>query len=470
MSWIEKIFGKKETGEKSIRPGDNGRQLKKESEREKRFVLPGLEHLSFGRYSDNNKTVAKTRSWYLAEDLYKEKKYIEALSAFLDYLKDDAVNNVSVKKNGENTRFTIFQGTQKLHGKVKNEAISVHARLAIMETPGIAIMRRMLEMNYRLYYTHTSMDEKNTLCMVFMSDLKSTSPGKLYYGLRELAIKADRQDDLLISDFPELKPVDNEHTKPLPEEELEIKYRFFRRWIEETLNRASELNQDSFSGAIAYLYLTLIYRIDFLIQPEAGFLSKIEAINNIYWDKKDEITLVERNRKMKSAIEKLLDITKENFSKDLYHSISTFSIAPPPKEGKVRDHIYSANKEIRWYLENKYPDIALVINEYGLMYNQFIHSMPQIQTDLITIYMAVMHPEFFKALGMATSFYNPENKQLNRKEIEEAVSLALSRFQEKFKNMKWDNEAISYKDIGEFGQSFSEQIANLNLETKRELL
>lgn len=31
------------------------------------------EEISFGRYSDNNKTKAKTDKWYLAEDLYKDK-------------------------------------------------------------------------------------------------------------------------------------------------------------------------------------------------------------------------------------------------------------------------------------------------------------------------------------------------------------------------------------------------------------
>jgi hypothetical protein len=337
-----------------------------------------------------------------------------------------------------------------------------------METPGTAVMRRLLELNYSLYYSHSALDEGNTLNMVFISDVTATNPSKLYYGLRELATKADRQDDLLLTDFSYLKPTDTDHIQKLPEYELEVKYKYFRKWIEETLERVSKLNQDSFSGAIAYLLLGLVYRIDFLILPEAKLLASLEKINAIYWEKKDEIALVQRNQMMKEAIKKLLDITKEEFEASLYHAKSTFSIATPPKSDKVRDHIVSANKDSNWYVENKYPDLAIIINEYGMLYNQFIYSMPRVQTDLIVIYMAVMHPDFFKELGMKTPLYNADTKEFNEEAISGAVNNAISKFKDKFKNMRWDDSRISYGSLYDFGISFSEHMANMNLETKRD--
>lgn len=427
----------------------------------------GLEDIRFGRYSDNNKSREKTQSWYAAEDLFKEKKYTAAFAAFFRYLRDEDEDNIIYTQDGDDFTFTIFQGSKKVHGTIRDLTISANAPLAIMETPGTAVMRRMLEMNYTLYYSHSAMDEGNTLCMVFIADAPSTNPGKLYYGLRELATKADRQDDLLLTDFPSLKPTDNEHILSLPHKELDVKYNYFRKWIEETLSRVSDLNQDSFSGAIAYLLLTLIYRIDFLMQPEAKLLSEIEKINGLYWDKKEETALVERNQMMKDAIRKLLDISKEDFSKSLYKTKYSFSIATPPKADKVRDHIMSANKDARWYIDNKYPDIALVINEYGMMYNEFIYSMPKVQTDLITVYMALVHSDYFADLGMKTALYDAAKKEFNTELITEIMDSAVEKYKDKFKNLKWDHSQISYNSLYDFGIDFSEQLADLNLETKR---
>ncbi|HRO42215.1 MAG TPA: hypothetical protein PL009_05240 [Flavipsychrobacter sp.] len=466
MNWLYKLFGSKDQEDDTSANESNG--LAKVDNHSGVWIFAGLEDIRFGRYSDNNKSQKKTQSWYIAEDRFKEKNYTEAFVAFFDYLRDDEEDNVIVIQDGNSFTFTLFQGSKKVHGEINTETINAKSPLAEMVHPSTAVMRRLLEINYSLYYSHSGMDNGNTLYMVFIADVPSTNPSKLYYGFRELATKSDRQDDLLLSDFSSLKPTDHEHLRLLPEAELEVKYKYFKKWIEETLARVSELNQDSFSGAIAYLLLTLIYRIDFLMQPEAKLLSALEKINGLYWDKKNEIALVERNQMMKDAIRKLLDISKEDFSKSLYKSKSTFSIATPPKADKARDHIISANKDSNWYVENKYSDIALVINEYGMVYNQFLYSMPKLQTDLITIYMAVMHADFFAELGMKEKLYDAEKKQFASDLITGATDYAIEKYKDKFRNMKWDHSQISFSNLYEFGIDFSEQLSNLNLETKRD--
>ena len=467
MNWLTRLLGLgQEEVEKKSSSKSNGTPSRKPVG--KIYPFAGLDGIHFGRYSDNNKSQKKTQSWYIAEDRYKEKNYGEAFNAFFDYLRDEEEDNVVFKPDGRKFTFSLTQGSKKIYGESDGDVITARCALAVMDTPGTAVMRRLLEMNYALYYSHSSLDDGNTLYMVFISDVASTNPSKMYYGLRELATKADRQDDLLLTDFSYLKPTDTDHIQKLPDHELEVKYKYFRKWIQDTLNRVSEVNQDSFSGAIAYLLLALIYRIDFLILPEAKLLAQMEKINAMYWDKKDEIALVERNQMMKDAIRKLLDLSKEDFSASLYHSKSTFSIATPPKSDKVRDHVISADKDSNWYVEHKYPDIAVVINEYGVLYNQFIYSMPRVQTDLVTIYMAVMHADFFAELGMKEKLYNPDTKQFDKDSIETAVDQALSKFKDKFKGMKWDHSRVSYESLYDFGVTFSEHMVNMNLETRRE--
>src|ERR1700749_3573037 len=73
--------------------------------------------INFGRYSDNNKTVEKTSRWTDADNLFREKKYYESIDAFFDYLRDDAADNVILKRNGQDFTFEIYQGSKIVRGK-----------------------------------------------------------------------------------------------------------------------------------------------------------------------------------------------------------------------------------------------------------------------------------------------------------------------------------------------------------------
>lgn len=455
MGWLEKLFGKEEKTTVRAAPVSSGNPF------------AGLEGIRFGRYSDNNKSYKKTQGWYVAEDRYKEKAYSETFAAFFDYITDEAEGNVMFKPDGKRFTFELVQGSKKVYGKCDGEHIVAEAPIAVMEKASNAVMRRLLEQNFSLYYSRYALDEKGMLCLVFDSAVSTASPNKMYYALREMAKFADRQDEILLADFSSLKAADTAHIQALPEHEVNVKYAYFRKWIEETLNRVSGLNADSFSGAIAYLFLTLLYRIDFLIVPEAKLMANLEEVSSFYWAKKDETPLVERNAMMTDGVRKLLDISREEFGQGLYRSKGTFAITPVPVMDKIRENVQAANKDAQWYVDNKYPDLALALNEYGMMYNQFSYSMPALITELSTIYMAVMHADFFSALGMKEHCYNPETKTLNKALITRAIDNAIARWPDKYVSLKWNHDRVNYSSLWDFGYTFSDQVVGLNLEVKR---
>lgn len=465
MRWINKILGKKE--EETRANGKHNGAANKNLAPGK-YLFAGLEGTCFGRYSDNNKTLAKTQAWYRSEDLFKEKKFHESFAAFFEYLRDEEEDNVHFKQDGDKFTFDLLQGSKKVTGKCDGKTIVCCVPLAMMAEPNTAVMRKLLDMNFSLYYSRTALKEDGTLYMIFDTDVNSASTSKMYYALRELATKADRQDDILLADFNTLKAVGTDHIVPLTPHELDFKFRYFQTWIREGLAKIDELNQDSFSGAIAYLLPGILYRIDFLIVPEAKILAEIERISGIYWTRKEDTTLVERNQMMKDAIRKMLDTTtKEQFAASVYHSKSTFSISAPPKPDKMRDNIYNANKDARWYVDNKYPEIALALVEYGMVYNQFTYSMPSVLTELTSVFMAVRHGDYYRECGMKPVLYNPEDKKFDKQTIEDAIEGILSRYREKFKNLKWDFSRMRYDGLYEFAVSFTELMTNINLETKR---
>jgi len=456
MGWLDKLLGKDVTT--TTVPAETGIVIK---------PFAGLDGIRFGRYSDNNKPYAKIRSWYLAEDRFKEKAYAEAFAAFFDHISDDEEQNVEFRSDGAGFSFEFIQGSKMIRGKIDKGHIIAIALIAVMEKPSNAVMHRLLDLNFSLCYTRFALDDEQMLCQVFDTHADKATPSKLYYGLRELAKYADREDDLLMAEFSSLKAVDPALVHPLPEAELQVKYTYFHKWINEALKLVDGLNADSFAGAISYAFLTLLYRIDFLLVPEAGLMARLEALSNTYWHKKEEIPLVERNATMKEGIRKLLDITAEEFSKGVYRTKGTFAVVATPPADKVRENIRGANKDAQWYVENKHPDLVLVINEYGMVYNQFSYSMPRVLTELTTIYMAVLHVDFFRDLGMDPLFRDPLTGQLQPQLIASAIDVAMARWPDKYVNLTWDHNRINYNTLWDFAHSFSEQVAGLNTEIKR---
>ncbi len=423
-------------------------------------------NIKMGRYSDNNKTVAKTNKWYEAEDLYKEKKYNESIEAFFDYLRDDVEDNVRLTKISESTySFEIYQGTKIVHGQINLNEVTAQVSLAQMEKGLIPVMRRLLEMNYTLFYARYALHD-NRLCMLFDSSREIASPNKLYYGLKELATKADKQDDLLVSDFASLKAIDDSHVVQFTEQEKETKYKYFVFWIESTLKKIEELNQDSFSGGIAYMFLSLIYKLDFLITPEGKLLNEIERINNLYWLNKEDKTAVERNQLLKDAFQKLLLWDKAEVLKYFYRAKATFSVNAPKPQQVLTDGVRSALDNMQWYKDNKHFDIANTVMEYGIAYCQYSYSSPKPLTDLFTLYMHINYSAYFEELGFTERYYNQHTFKMS--EIKSRINYIINQAKEKYPLLAFNTDQLYFSSLVDFNISFLKQIETFNFDNKQQ--
>ncbi len=428
---------------------------------------PGEEtqpEIIFGRYSDNNKSVAKVEKWNAADSLFKEKKFYQSIAAFFEYLSDDDMGNVAHKQDGTKGTFEFYQGSKIIRGYYNEEIFEAKALLASMPVPSVPVMRRLLEMNFTLYYTRYAMEDA-TLAMLFDSDIKTANPSKLYYGLKELATKTDKQDDLLVQDFASLLPVDTEHVVQIPKEEKEIKFRYYKKWIKETLDLINSIDADKYSGGIAYLLLALAYRIDYLIVPEGKLLLSLEKIVEIYF-RKDDRQVTEKNQEMMDCYQKMLDKEKEEFFPYLFRSKYTFSIVTPQNYKTIADAIYNANQNVAWYKENKLPAIAAQISEYGLSYCQYSYSLPRPITEYFHLFMMINYGEYFSELGFKAEFYTTETAEYNKEAIFQKIEEIESRWKEKYPELKLKTENLKFDNAVAFNQSFTTEIEYLNLETK----
>jgi hypothetical protein len=286
----------------------------------------------------------------------------------------------------------------------------------------------------------------------------------LYYGLKELATKADKQDDLLLTDFSTLQAVDDTHVTPFLALEKEVKYTHFKQWIEDTLAQVETLNQDSFSGGIAYLLLSLIYRLDFMLMPEGKLLNEIERINNLYWSNKEEKTAVERNQLLKDAFRKLVQWPKDEVLNYFYRAKATFAITIPKPYTDVADSIRSSKENMQYYKDTKQENIVQRLLEYGLAYPQYSYSLPKPVTDLFTLFMQVNHSSFFDALGLQYNFV--QHGQLNEDRIRNTITSILNAFKDKYPKLTISMSKLDFSSIPNFNLSLVTEMESLNFEPK----
>ncbi len=418
--------------------------------------------IPFGRYSDNNKPAGKIARWTDADNLFRQKRYPESLDAFFEYLRDETIQNVVYERNGFEGRFEFYQGSKIVRGKFDNEKFTAEVTLAKMPEPSIPVMRRLLEMNFVLYYSRFALDNER-LCMRFDSTMDAAAPSKLYYGLKELSTKGDKQDDLLVQDFTILQKTDSEHITELPIKEKEVKYEYFQKWIKQVLDTIATVDADKFSGGISYMLLSLIYRIDYLLCPEGRLLNELERTAAIYF-RKDERPASEKNRDMIEEFKKIQAKSKDEIFTYLFRSKHTFAIVAPQNHKAIVDSINAANQNVAWYRDNNYPFIASQVAEYGISYCQYSYSLPRMITELFQLFMRVNYGDYFLALGFKDVYYDPYKNDFKEDAIQRRIQAIQDKWRTKYPRAEFRVQNLRFDNIVAFNQSFIEQIEFLNMD------
>ena len=420
--------------------------------------------ISFGRFSDSYKQTKQYDAWDVALDEFKKEDYLESCKAFLEYLNDERENNINYRQEDGEISFEILQGSKKIVGTANRKKIRVEAKIAKANELNIAFMRRMVERNFGLNYSRFGLDKENNITIVFDSFTLDGSPYKLYYAIRELAVNADKHDDLLIDEFEELQPIENKHLVDLPEEEKLVKYNFIIAKINDVLNEIEKgpLNANQYPGGVSYLLLDLCYKLDYLTKPEGFMMEALERMNRVFFAE-DFKSTQQKNAVLQKELEDLKKRTNEEYFKEMYRVKTTFGITSPVTHERVSGLISEVLHEMDWYKENRFEKVALAISGYIVGNCLFNYAVPKPVKELYTLYYQVVESEYFQQLGFKSNFYDPQKNSFDKKGIINRIKEITKSNKKKYPSMSPDLSNLQFSKLVDFTQSYLLMVKDLNL-------
>jgi hypothetical protein len=421
----------------------------------------------FGRYSDAYKSDEKIAAFDRSLELFEKGEFLEAFRSFLESIQDESVENVRWQEENGVIQFELWQGSQRITGQADLQKVKVQSKIAKAEDLNVGFLRKLVTGNFGLKFSRYALDDDNYIVILFETTISDASPLKLNFGLRELAIHADKQDDLLLDEFPMLHPAEQRVLGEIPPSEKEIKYQYIKQQIEAVLGELKEGKPDpnQFPGTYAYLLLALAFKLDYLIRPEGFMMDVFERIHGIYFAK-DEKKAQVKVANIQKEYQKLLERSPEDFYKEMYRTKSTFGVNPAVNHANISALIDGELPNMEWPLQQNHENLALAVPTYIAGFALFHYAPPLPDRALFHLYFQIIEEPFFEQLGF-TKLYTDEKGALDKRNILQAVKQIIDRNKAMYQQMKPDLNRLEFGSKTLFAKSYIQLIRDLNL-TKHE--
>jgi len=420
--------------------------------------------ISFGRYTDSYKPPSRYDAWDEAQALFEQERFLESYKRFFQYLRDEEEDNVRCQEAKGGLAFELYQGSKKITGTATPHKLRVEAKVVQAESFNVGVLRRLLEHNFDLKYSRFALDEIGNINIVFDTYTLDGSPYKLYYALREVAIKADKQDDLLVEEFRHLTPIETTHLEELPPEEKATKYQYIKEQIERVLNEIEhgKLDPHQYASSYGYLLLDLIFKLDYLIKPEGFMMESLERLHRRYYENDGKSTAA-KNEQLCQGLKALAKRPAEDYYREMYRGRSTFGITHTVNHDRVAAIIGGELYHMDWYLEHGYDSIALAIPGYIVGFCLFNYAVPKPDRDLFHLYYQIAEGGYFHRLGFTFNYYDPATGQFDKRAIRRAISRIVDRNKAYYPQLSFPTGSLVYDSLPAFARSYLRIIRELNL-------
>ncbi len=420
-------------------------------------------NIVFGRNLVNTKNEAQYDAWDTAVALFEQGKHMESYQKLLLYLKNDDGTNVKSSTDSSGLRFEILQGSKKITGFANDEKIKAMAKIARVQELQIGFLRRLTEGNYTLKYGRYCLDDDGDVAIVFDSMTLDASPYKLYYGLREIALAADKHDDLMVEEFDTLQPVNTGHIADIPEDQKQVKSNFIYKVIEEVIEEVNNgrVNPNQYPGGITYLLLDAVYKLDFLTKPEGHTMETLERMHRSYFEV-NGLNNVQKNHALVKEFESLAKRPPEKIHTELYNITHTFSMISATNHAEFRSIVEGEIDNMDWYIEHRYHHVALAIPGYIVGHSLFSFSLPDPDRDLLLLYYQIIEHAYFQELGYDFPYRN-SNGSVDLDAIQYRIAEIVNTHSGSYPFLTPNYKLLKDDHITLFAKSYLLMISDLNL-------
>ena len=378
-----------------------------------------------------------------------------------NFSNDLSNNNIKIKKSDTKLDFKIYQGTAKISGWITKEHIYAEVILIKKEHAHVALKRYILERNYQLTYCNYSTDENYIKLKLFLNNI-IMNPQKIFYPLREITLNADFDKEYMRSEFSDIKLQDIEHIEKLDESELKIKYDFLKDWVSQLEHKVSSLPSNDSAGMQSFMYLNILFEIDYLIVPKYEIYQKISKKVLEYFSD-EEMSTEAKNEELKRYVDKLSNMKFEEFRKNFYRAKYTFNPVEITSKEEITIFIEESLTKIRWYKNNRYNQIISTMYRYIAFYILYNYNVNPVIKSLLHTLVEVYHPVYFKALDYDI-LYDIENEVFFKKIIISKIEAAITPYQNRFKSLEAFGDKLNFSSLNEFSNSYYLQLNDLNFE------
>ncbi|WP_027420482.1 hypothetical protein [Crocinitomix catalasitica] len=365
--------------------------------------------ISFGRFSESSRSKEQLKYWTSSVAKYNTKNYYESYKDLLAYLKDEASDSIKVESNNGELNFELIQGSKKINGTAGPNGFTGEVKMVRMNEPNIAVMSKLMSINYALFYSKFAVDEDNIVVMKCSSKAIDGTPNKFYYAFQELAKKADLYDDLLLDEFSSLEAIDIDHQIPISRELQDKKYSFLINWINAEKEKIKALDFEKDAGKISFQLLYLAYKIDYLLTPHGTTTNKLERLQQLYFAKNNDSTQA-RNKGVIALFEEILKTSTERIKAGFYDVHATFSLNNIVDYKVVRDMIHNERKKIHGYLDKQHTTGIEEMYGYIFAYTLFNYRMIKPLEETFNLAMMVLNHDYYIAMGSEVALIDESGK------------------------------------------------------------
>ena len=161
-------------------------------------------------------------------------------------------------------------------------------------------------------------------------------------------------------------------------------------------------------------------------------------------------------------MQKLLDKPKESVIEDLYRVKSTFGIANPAPHQAVVDLFTNNLQNVKWYVDNNYLDIAIVLYEYLATYCLFSYGLPKPDAKLFHLMLNITNQDYFTALGVGESLHDPASGKFSEQLINNKIDAIITEGKELYPELKFNTANLKFDSMVSFLKSYIAEVQQLN--------